>query len=164
MNFNRANTRIAAVALAVAAAFGATSLSAAEPNVINPKFRALDKNGDGFITRDEVVGTRWYQGAFTQADENGDGRLDQNEFTKAEAVQDRASVSNYTNDTYIKAKVKTALLRAKGLKSRDLDIEVVGGEVLVSGFVRDENQRGIALAAASSVHGVVAVKDAMYVR
>jgi osmotically-inducible protein OsmY len=73
-------------------------------------------------------------------------------------------VGNYTNDTVIKTKVKTALLRAKGLKSRDLDVEVVGGEVLVSGFVRDEAQRGIALAAASRVGGVTSVKDAMYVR
>jgi hypothetical protein len=164
MKFNRASTSIAAIAVAVAAALGATSVSAAEPGVTNPKFRSLDKNGDGFITRDEVVGTRWYQGAFTQADENGDGRLDQNEFTKAEAIQDRASAGNYANDTVIKTKVKTALLRAKGLKSRDLDIEVVGGEVLVSGFVRDEAQRSIALQAAGSVGGVTGVKDAMYVR
>jgi hypothetical protein len=156
--------RLAALAVALSAAFGAASVNAADPSMPNPKFRALDKNGDGFITRDEVVGTRWYQGAFTQADENSDGRLDQTEFTKAEAIQDRASGANYANDTVIKTKVKTALLRAKNLKSRDLDVEVVGGEVLVSGFVRDETQRSIALQAASSVGGVTGVKDAMLVR
>jgi hypothetical protein len=156
--------RIAAIALAVSAAFTAASVTAAEPGVKNPKFRSTDKNGDGFVTRDEVVGTRWYQGAFDQADENRDGRLDETEFTKAEAIQDRASAGNYTTDTVIKTKVKTALLRAKGLKSRDLDVEVVGGEVLVSGFVRDEGQRSIALQAASSVGGVTGVKDAMHVR
>jgi hypothetical protein len=162
MKINR--TSIAAIAVAVTAAFGAVSVSAAEPGVKNPKFRSLDKNGDGFVTRDEVVGTRWYEGAFNQADDNRDGRLDETEFTKAEAIQDRASAGNYATDTVIKTKVKTALLRAKGLKSRDLDVEVVGGEVLVSGFVRDEAQRSIALQAASSVGGVTGVKDAMHVR
>jgi len=34
----------------------------------------------------------------------------------------------------------------------------------VSGFVRDEGQRSIALQAASSVGGVTGVKDAMHVR
>jgi len=142
-----------------------TPASAADGvKTVNPKFQALDKNNDGFITRDEVQGTRWYDSAFIQADENRDGRLDETEFVKAEAIQDRTSAGNYATDTTLKAKVKTKLLATRGLKSRDLDIEVVGSEVLISGFVRDEQQRSTAIQVASSVKGVTSVRDAMIVK
>jgi hypothetical protein len=162
MTLNRAIPHLAAIAVAVSAAFAAAPATAAEP--ANPKFQALDKNNDGFITRDEVVGTRWYDKAFDQADENRDGRLDQTEFVKAEAIQDRDSAGHYASDTYIKGKVKTKLLATRGLKSRDLDIEVLGGEVMLSGFIRDEQQRSKAIQVASSVKGVTSVNDKMVVR
>ena len=166
MTFNSAIPRFAAAAFAVSAALAAVPATAADQGAKtpNPKFEALDKNNDGYITRDELQGLRWYDKAFDQADENRDGRLDQTEFIKAEAIQDRTSTGNYVSDTALKAKVKTKLLATRGLKSRDLDIEVLGGEVLLSGFVRDEQQRSTALQVASSVKGVTSVKDAMLVR
>jgi len=166
MTLNRAIPRAAVLAFAVSAALGTVPATAADQSVKtpNPKFEALDKNSDGFITRDEVAGTRWYDKAFDQADENRDGRLDQTEFVKAEAIQDRTSAGNYASDTYIKGKVKTKLLATRGLKSRDLDIEVLGGEVMLSGFIRDEQQRSKAIQVASSVKGVTSVKDGMVVR
>ena len=171
MTFNRAIPHIAAVAFAASAALSALPASAADSNLktkadagANAKFEKLDRNKDGFITRDEVVGTRWYDKAFDEADENKDARLDQTEFIKAEAIQDRTSAGNYVSDTALKAKVKTKLLATRGLKSRDLDIEVLGGEVLLSGFVRDEQQRSTAIQVASSVKGVASVKDGMIVR
>lgn len=165
MKFNRAISRNAAIVLAASAAIGAASVMAAgEPQNANPKFLKMDRNNDGFITRDEVVGVRWYDKAFDQADENRDGRLDATKFVKAEAIQDRMAAGNYVSDTALKAKVKTALIRERGLKSHDLDLEVVGGEVLLSGFVRDEEQRSKALHAANSVRGVASVRDAMVVK
>jgi hypothetical protein len=164
MKFNRAISRNAAIALAVCAAFGSAGVMAADTPQASPKFLKMDKNNDGFVTRDEVVGIRWYDRAFDGADENKDGRLDQTEFVKAEAIQDRLAAGHYVSDTALKAKVKAALVMERGLKSRDLDLEVVGGEVLVSGFVRDEGQRSRALRAANSVTGVAAVRDGMIVK
>ena len=166
MNFNQAIPRVAAVAFAVSAALAAVPATAADAGAktVNPKFEALDRNNDGYITRDEVKGTRWYDSAFDQADENRDGRLDPTEFVKAEAIQDRSSAGHYVSDTTLKAKVKTKLLATRGLKSRDLDIEVLGGEVMLSGFIRDEQQRSKAIQVASSVKGVTSVKDGMVVR
>lgn len=163
MKFNRAIAHQSAITLAVMFAFAAGAGSALAQNT-NPKFLKMDKNNDGFITRDEVVGVRWYDKAFDQADENRDGRLDTTEFVKAESMQDRLAAGNYVSDTALKTKVKTALLRERGLKSRDLDLEVVGGEVLLSGFVRDEEQRSKALRVANSVKGVASVRDGLVVK
>jgi osmotically-inducible protein OsmY len=41
---------------------------------------------------------------------------------------------------------------------------VLGGEVMLSGFIRDEQQRSKAIQVASSVKGVTSVKDGMVVR
>ena len=161
MKLNRAIAHPSAMVLATVLALGAGSALAQNTN---PKFLSMDKNNDGFITRDEVVGVRWYDKAFDQADENRDGRLDTTEFVKAESMQDRLAAGNYVSDTALKTKVKTALLRERGLKSRDLDLEVVGGEVLLSGFVRDEEQRSKALRVANSVKGVASVRDGLVVK
>lgn len=163
MKLNRAIAHQSAIALAVLLALGAGAGSAVAQSA-NPKFLKMDRNNDGFITRDESLGVRWYDKAFDQADENRDGRLDTTEFVKAESLQDRLAAGNYVSDTALKTKIKTALLRERGLKSRDLDLEVVGGEVLLSGFVRDEEQRSKALRATNSVNGVASVRDAMVVK
>jgi Ca2+-binding EF-hand superfamily protein len=43
-------------------------------------FRALDRNGDGYITRDEARRDDAVARAFDLADRNGDGKLDPEEF------------------------------------------------------------------------------------
>jgi hypothetical protein len=57
MTINRVIPQVAAIAVAISTALAAVPAAAADP--ANPKFQALDKNNDGFITRDEVTGTRW---------------------------------------------------------------------------------------------------------
>ena len=153
-----------AIALAVAAAFGMTAAMAQEKQQPSQRFLQFDKDKSGFITKDEVKGTRWFEQSFDMADDNKDGRLDQAEFIKADSIQDRMAGGNYVSDTVLKTKIKAVLLKERGLKSRDLDVEVVGGEVLLSGFIRNEDQRNLALKAATSVKGVAGVRDAMVVK
>jgi BON domain-containing protein/EF hand domain-containing protein len=162
MKFNRATPT--AIALAVAAALGMTAAVAQDKEQPSQRFLKFDKDGSGFITKDEVQGTRWFPQAFDQADDNKDGKLDQAEFIKADSIQDRMAGGNYVTDTVLKTKVKAVLLNKKGLRSKDLDVEVVGGEVLLSGFIRNEDQRNLALQAATSVKGVAGVRDAMVVK
>jgi hypothetical protein len=43
----------------------------------------LDMSRRGFVTRDDVAKVPGFDSAFQQADENNDGRLSQDEFTRA---------------------------------------------------------------------------------
>ncbi|MEW6689736.1 MAG: BON domain-containing protein [Pseudomonadota bacterium] len=160
--------RAMAITLALGAALAALPLAAAAQQdaakAENPKFIKLDKNRDGSITRDEVRHVREFGKAFDEADENKDGRLTESEFIKADAIHDRIVAGKYLEDSVITARVKAALLRRPQLKSLDVSVETLRGEVLLSGFVQDESQRKMALQAAQSVSGVTAVKDAMVVR
>jgi hyperosmotically inducible protein len=167
MNFNRVTPRFPMLALALASALAAPYAAAVdEPSrkLDNPKFTKLDKNGDGFVSQDEVRHLKGYQNALTEADDNKDGKLDRDEFVKAESIYERMLVGRYASDSVITAKVKAALLKEKGLKSTDVSVETLRGEVLLSGFVRDEDQRDKAKQVATQVAGVTSVRDAMVLR
>lgn len=156
MKFHRAIPRAAAAALLL----GAAPLLAAD----NPKFDQLDRNRDGVLTQDEVRQIPDYARAFLEADGNRDGKLDRDEFVKAEAIHERIVAGKFVDDSVVTAKVKAALLREPDLKSLDVSVETLHGEVLLSGFVKDEIQRRKAMKAAIAVNGVSSVKDAMLVR
>jgi hyperosmotically inducible protein len=167
MNFNLAIPRVAAIALAIGTTLhtGACLSAAGDAAVpANPEFAKLDRNRDGVLTRDEVRRVRDFAQAFIEADENKDGKLDQAEFVKAEAIHDRIVAGKYVEDGIVTAKVKAALLKEPELRSLDVSVETSRGEVLLAGFVKDERQREKAVKAAVAVNGVVAVKDAMVVR
>ena len=101
---------------------------------------------------------------FIQLDTNRDAKLDPSEFIKAESLHDRAYAGRVANDSAITAKVKAALLREPELKSLEVSVETFKGEVLLSGFVKDESQRVKAVKAANTVTGVAGVKDSLAVR
>jgi len=141
---------------------GAGLFAASAQAQTSDKFHALDKNGDGFLTKDEVSHLRGYDRAFDEADENHDGKLSPDEFIKAESIYDRQRVGGYVGDTELTTKVKTALLAQ--MKNLDVHVETDNGRVLLSGWVSSENERHEAVSIASSVAGVREVKDGMTVR
>jgi len=141
---------------------GAGLFAAAAQAQPSDKFRSLDKNGDGYLTRDEVSQLRGYASAFDQADDNHDGKLSPDEFVKAESIYSRQQVGGYVGDTELTAKVKTALLAR--MKSMDVHVETDNGRVLLSGWVSSDGERQRAIHIASSVQGVREVKDGMTVR
>lgn len=165
MTFHRANARCRAIALTLAASLAAMQAAAADnAKSDNPKFDQLDKNRDGVLTRDEVRHIRDYARPFIEADANKDGKLDRAEFVTAEAIHDRIVTGKYVEDSVLTAKVKAALLKEPELKSLDVSVETLRGEVLLSGFVQSDAQRQKAMKAAIGVNGVASVKDAMVVR
>jgi hyperosmotically inducible protein len=165
MKFNRVLPHVAAAALVVSAVSGVSGAAAADnAKSVNRDFDRLDTNRDGMLTRDEVRQIRDFARAFSEADENKDGKLDRDEFVKAQAIHDRIVVGKYVDDSVVTAKVKAALLKEPELKSLDVSVETLRGEVLLSGFVKDAGQKEKAVKVALEVNGVASVKDAMLVR
>ena len=128
------------------------------------RFRGLDRNGDGFLSREEVSHIRGYDGPFEEADDNRDGQLSPDEFIKSESIHGRQAVGKVFDDTVLTAKVKAALLRERGIKSTDVKVESNQGRVLLSGFVDSDDQKKRAVNVASGVDGVTEVRDGINVR
>ena len=152
-------------AAAIAAVFSGTAFAlGAAYGQQDEKFKSLDKDGDGFVSKSETSHIRGYEQAFAKGDENRDGKLTPAEFFEAEAAHDRIRLGKYVDDTVLTTKVKTALLKEKGLKSMDVGVETYEGRVVLSGFVDSEAQRETALRVARKIEGVREVKDGMMVK
>jgi len=129
-----------------------------------PDFSTYDKNGDGFVTIDELGPGRIAPRAFAGADENEDGRLDANEFTKAIAIDDRIRTGKYVDDAWITTKVKALLVKDTGLQGLDIGVETHKGIVKLSGAVDSPEKVGLAEHIASSVEGVIHVQNSLLVK
>lgn len=146
------------------AAMATTGVVHAQDATKDPVFLKLDRNGDGYVSRAEAAGNGDISRLFSKADVNRDGRLDEDEFAKAQSMIERERAAAYTDDATLTAKVKTALLRAKGVKSTDVSVSTTKGVVLLSGFVESADQVNRAGRAASEVSGVREVRNTLQVR
>jgi hyperosmotically inducible protein len=171
---------LALVTVAVFATFGNAALAQSNPPVaadsltppaapleeatFGPTFHKLDTDRDGFLSRDETGKLINFTTAFNDADGNRDGRLSPSEFAKAQAIHERVKAGTYASDSWITAKVKTALLRERAVRSLSISVETFRGVVQLSGFVNSEEQKRHAAAAAATVKGVVDVKNALIVK
>jgi hypothetical protein len=52
---------------------------------VEKQFQALDRNGDGSISKDELTAHKALAERFSQADKDGDGKLDKSEYQALEA-------------------------------------------------------------------------------
>jgi hypothetical protein len=163
------------LASAAAATFGSAAIAAqsavpvtSEPGsavgTSPPAFQRLDTNRDGYMSREEARGLINFTAAFNDADDNRDGRLDPDEFTKAQAIHERVRAGTYVNDTVITAKVKAALIKDRVVRAHAINVEVFKGTVQLSGFVSTEQQARRALEIAAGIGGVVDVKNALIVK
>lgn len=73
----------------------------------------------------------------------------------------KQSASEYTSDSAITAKVKTALLNEPNVKGTAINVETYNGTVQLSGFVDSKDMADRAVATASNVSGVKSVKNDM---
>jgi len=73
-------------------------------------------------------------------------------------------VDNYMGDSAITAKVKSALVDDKAIKSSDISVTTNAGVVTLSGFVGSQAEAEQAVAAATKVEGVKSVSDKLHTK
>ena len=157
----------AAMATAVAVAISAPLYAAPDTPATdqpNPVFQKLDTDRDGYISRDEAAKLRNFGRAFGEADDNRDGKLDGDEFVKAQSIYDRMRAKAYISDSVITARVKAALVKDKEVSALAVSVETDKGIVLLSGFVESEQQARRAQEIAASIAGVKTVKSNLVVK
>lgn len=130
----------------------------------SPDFAKLDRNRDGFLSREEAKADARAAKFFGQADMNRDGRLNEDEWLKARSMADRQKAGEYVDDSTLTAKVKSALLAKKGVSSADISVETYHGVVQLSGFVDSAEQVRLAGQAARGVGGVKEVRNNLNVK
>lgn len=100
-------------------------------SALDADFIALDRNRDGLISRVEALGNAEIQKRFTVFDGDKDGRLSEQEYRLAVEDNNRRIL----HDSTITARVKAALLAAKGIPSLQIAVETYEGRVQLKGYV-----------------------------
>ncbi len=80
------------------------------------------------------------------------------------STRTQESGKEYVADSVITSKVKTKLIEDQALKAFQIDVETFRGDVLLSGFVDNQQQISKAVEVAKSVDGVKAVKNSLIVK
>jgi len=151
------------MALLITAIAGASGAHA-ETSGPSEEFRKFDTNADGYISRVEAKRVRDFDKALVEADDDRDGRLDPDEFIKAQSVHERMQAGQYLADTMVTAKVKAALLKDMQLTGLDIEVETYEGKVQLSGYVDTKSQVRRAAEVAASISGVTAVTNSLLVK
>jgi len=126
----------------------------------NDGFDAIDKNRDGYLSKEEVAGDKELAKRFVKFDADRDGRLNVDEFIKANKDNDERVLA----DSAITTKLKALLLTEKGVPSMSISVETYEGRVLLSGFVDNNGQVAQAGKVAAGVSGVKKVQNNLVVK
>lgn len=125
-------------------------------------FRALDRDGDGTLTKREAIRSLGDLQSFENADRDGNGRLSLQEFLQSALNQPTVAAAGSAEDGAINAQVQQLLSREPELQSVQASTE--NREVVLSGGVETPAHRDEAVRRARSVEGVRNVADALTVR
>ena len=74
------------------------------------------------------------------------------------------SVGAYVDDSAITTAVKARFVKDKAVDAASIKVETLNGEVLLSGFAKDYNEKMMAESLAREVRGVKSVKNQIVVR
>ena len=95
------------------------------------EFSALDRNGDGYLSRLELAAQPELARRFAQFDTDRDRRWSPAEYLAARADNEQRA----QRDAAVTARVKAALTAARGISSTAISVDTYEGEVQLSGFV-----------------------------
>jgi hypothetical protein len=123
-------------------------------------FIALDRNGDGRISRVEALGDPEIQKRFAAFDADRDGLLSDAEFIYA--VEDNNQ--RILQDSSITARVKAALRADKDIPSGRIAVETYEGRVQLKGFVSAPGVASRAGRVTAAVDGVRTVHNDITVK
>ena len=126
----------------------------------NSAFDALDRNRDGFVSKEEVAGEKELAKRFVRFDADKDGRWNVDEYVRANKDNDSRIVA----DSAITAQVKALLLAEKGVPSTAISVETYEGRVMLSGFLESKDQAAKAVRVASGVSGAKQVQNNLSVK
>ncbi|CNE73241.1 molecular chaperone OsmY [Yersinia nurmii] len=84
--------------------------------------------------------------------------------TGAKIDSSMKKVDNYMDESATTAKVKSALVEDKTIKSGDISVKTENGVVVLSGFVSSQAEAERAVAVAGKVEGVKSVSDKLHVK
>jgi BON domain len=150
-------------ALLIAFSLAATAaVHAAEPGggARAAQFGALDRNGDGYVTRIEALGEQEIHKRFAQFDANKDRQLSLAEYLAArEDIDKRAQ-----DDAALTARVKAALIAERGIPWGAISVESYEGGVQLSGFVPAPDLASRAGRVTAGVSGVRTVHNNILVK
>lgn len=76
----------------------------------------------------------------------------------------QSSVGEYIDDTAITTSVKARLVESKAVDASAIAVQTLNGEVMLSGFAKNNTEREQAGVLARAVNGVKAVKNQIVVR
>ena len=130
------------VSLTLVGVLGGFVAASTMAHPVMPSFKHADKNGDGKVSLVEFSAQGGSPKAFDEGDSNNDRRLNNDEYIKAAANNDRIKAGNYAGDAWITAKVKGLLLKDKDVKGTAVNVETHKGIVQLSGWVSDPAQIG----------------------
>jgi osmotically-inducible protein OsmY len=123
-------------------------------------FAALDRNGDGFLSRVEALADPEISKRFAQFDTNGDRRLSHGEYLSAREHNLRRA----HRDAALTARVKAALSTEPGIPSAEIAVETYEGRVQLSGFVPLADMASRAGRVTAGVSGVRSVHNNIAVK
>lgn len=155
---------------AIALVFGATSLNALalDPEKTAPlatEFKKLDTNGNGSLTPAEAAKDKLFSDIhFSKADADADGALNQTEYANYKSAAQQKVVGRVIDDSIITTKAKAEILAEKDLKSLQISVETLKGEVILSGFVDNEAAKMKAEYLVAKIEGVKSVKNGLVVK
>ena len=159
--------------LAIALAFGAASMQAFAMDQaaqdgqapLATEFNKLDINGNNLLGRTEARQDKLFtKSHFTKADIDKSGTLDHDEYANYKSAAQQKVVKRVASDSVITTKAKAEILGTEGLKSLQISVETLKGEVILSGFVDNDAAKIKAEEVVSKIDGVKSVKNSLVVR